>query len=189
MVIGNGLKSKPQAWLSIIKNGTQHKPIFLLSAHSLIGSNLNDTLPILPSCATHTLSEWNGWVTWEACRGEIGRVFLNTSYGSIIDWSPLGSACLKNMLQNLRWYVRNHTISATANGSVVRHGGGFSVPSPQLQQGPLQKHIWKLTAALHPLHIWKGTYYKDSSNNILLCPSRAIVPGTYGLVSVCHTHY
>ena len=68
------LKSKPQAWLSIIKNGTQHKHIFLLSAHSLIGSNItiNDTPPMLLSCATRILSEWDGWVTWEACRGEIG---------------------------------------------------------------------------------------------------------------------
>ena len=53
------LKSKPQAWLSIIKNGTQHKHIFFLSAHSLIDSNLtiNDTPPMLLSYATRTLSE------------------------------------------------------------------------------------------------------------------------------------
>ena len=53
------LKSKPQAWRSIIKNGAQHKPIFLLSDNSLIGSNLNDIPPILLSCANSTLSEWD----------------------------------------------------------------------------------------------------------------------------------
>ena len=70
----HSLKSQPQAWLSITKNGTQHKHIFVLSAHSLIGSNLtiNDTPPVFPSRATCTLSEWDGWVTWEACRGDIG---------------------------------------------------------------------------------------------------------------------
>ena len=84
----------------------------------------------------------------------------------VIDWSPMGSARLKNSLQNLRWCIHNHTVSTTANDSIVWHGGGFSAPSPHLQQGPLQKHIWKLTAALHSLHTRKGTYYKNSSTNI-----------------------
>ena len=47
--------------------------------------------------------------------------------------------------------------STTANGSIVWHSGGFSAPSPHLQQGPLQKHLWKLTAVPHPFHTWKGT--------------------------------
>ena len=61
----HSLKSQPQAWLSIIKNGTRHKHMFILSAHCLTGSNLtiNDTPLVFPSCATCTLSEWDEWVT------------------------------------------------------------------------------------------------------------------------------
>ena len=69
----------------------------------------------------------------------------------------MGSARIKNSLQNLQWGVHNHTILTTGNGSIVWHSGGFSASSPHLQPGPLQKHLWKLTAAPHPFHTCKGT--------------------------------
>lgn len=85
------LKIQPAAWLSIVKNHTNKKLFLLQGFRFHKQNNTKDTTdhpPDLPISTQPIFIEMSEWAHWMNCRGEIGRVLLNTSSGSVIDWSP-----------------------------------------------------------------------------------------------------
>lgn len=79
--------------------------MFLLQAKGFKSGNDTDDAHLdFPYCSLPVAMEIGGWVQWNKCQGEKGRVLLNTSYGSIIkDGSSKGSARTKTQGRELRW--------------------------------------------------------------------------------------
>ncbi|XP_022431904.1 endogenous retrovirus group K member 25 Env polyprotein-like [Delphinapterus leucas] len=167
------LKMNYQAWLSIVKNESRYHGLYLLSAYSFKSSNstLNENVsaPYMPPCQVPLVDRLSDWVHWTRCRGEMARVLVNTSWGSVIDWSPFGSARGKKGLKNLYWHKEDNTIySDTINDTIVWHAGGFSPPGPHLNGYPIQKDLWKLMAALRKINAWVGHMVNKSENHSLI---------------------
>lgn len=116
------LKLMNQAWLSMMKNAThrdRRRHLYLLSALSFSNHSYdpNASVPSLPPCQLPMFEHLSGWVHWTLCRGETAQVLANTSYGSLIDWSPIGSARVKGHGTDLCWHRNNDTISTHGGGS------------------------------------------------------------------------
>ncbi|XP_029093418.1 endogenous retrovirus group K member 6 Env polyprotein-like [Monodon monoceros] len=167
------LKMNYQAWLSVVKNESRYHGLYLLSAYSFktFNSTLNENVsaPYLPPCQVPLVDRLSDWVHWTRCRGEMARVLVNTSWGSVIDWSPFGSARGKKGLKDLYWHKEDNTIySDTINDTIVWHAGGFSPPGPHLNGYPIQKDLWKLMAALRKINAWVGHMVNKSENHSLI---------------------
>lgn len=149
------LKMAAQAWLSMMRNATDRdrkRHLYLLNTYSFHNRSCapNASVPFLPPCQVPVFEHLSEWVHWTSCRSETARVLANTSYGRVIDWSPLGSARVKRHGADLLWHRNNDTISTRGGGAIVWHGGGFSPPAPHLSGSPIQKDLWKLAVALQP---------------------------------------
>jgi hypothetical protein len=89
------LKPNQQAWLSIIRNDTKKsksRRLLILSGYSFEGNVINKTGFIGKPCTGSIADNMDDWNHWTDCIGTEVQQLLNTSYGSIIDQSPVGSA-------------------------------------------------------------------------------------------------
>lgn len=97
-------------------------------------------------------------------------MLINTSSGSIIDWSPYGLAWMAEG-KKLRWKWNGsdeiYTSTKNANETIMWHGGGMSPSVPHVSGGPIQHHIWKLVTSLNHMLAWKGYIWRNPSSHNL----------------------
>ncbi|XP_036088236.1 endogenous retrovirus group K member 25 Env polyprotein-like [Rousettus aegyptiacus] len=84
-----------QVWLTILQTSEQNAGVGHLFLLSMVGfKNVTEPVddispPDLPWCAAPKVQTLEHWVQWTQCRAEEAQVLVNTSYGRVIDWSPL----------------------------------------------------------------------------------------------------
>ena len=111
----------------------------------------------MPRCQLRKIINPEEWVNWDLCRGEVGRILLNTSKGSTINWASVGSARTKYSRKELRWHqYQDDIISNVTSEPIVWHEGAMTPPSPRLPDGPIHSELWKIGTGLLGMATWKG---------------------------------
>ncbi|VFV44438.1 pok5_human ame: full=herv-provirus, partial [Lynx pardinus] len=149
---------RSQAWIAKITNGTNVSILYFLQGVSMRTQRITYAHPPkLPRCQLRKVINPEEWVNWELCRGEVGRVLLNTSKGSILNWASVGSAQTKYSKRELRWCrYQDDIISDVTSEPIVWHEGAMTPPSPRLPDGPIHSELWKIGTGLLGMTTWKG---------------------------------